>query len=247
LSANVLDAVAGGQADLGTVLNRRAAFDRHLRKLEAALVLERGIDARQVVLGLPPVSSPWMNGMRATRLGLLLTTPILIVNYWAFFHGGGFYSSANVPLAVVVDVMTVIVTWAALAFFFGYYFPFLRGRSGVTKGIRLAILLAIVQIPVWLFTATSLWAIVFDGILLCEFVVFLALIGAVVFDYRSLRDALADRLNLVNYVRLVGMGGLLTLAGAGVAGAAASVLIALVGEVAKVAVSQFLSAPPAHP
>jgi hypothetical protein len=72
------------------------------------------------------------------------------------------------------------------AFFFGYFFAYIRGETGLKKGARVAAAVALCLLPVWVFSLPSLLALL---LLLAQTVLFFTLLGAW-FDYYIFRKTL---------------------------------------------------------
>jgi hypothetical protein len=91
-----------------------------------------GVDSRETVfaIGDPHVKG---NVVPALKIGALLASlPFLIAIYQYFPQGRVQYPY---PLAdLLVFLIQAAAFWLLLAFFFGYYFAHLRGRSGLAKG-----------------------------------------------------------------------------------------------------------------
>jgi hypothetical protein len=136
--------------------------------------------------------------------------------------------------------------------FFGFFFEQIRGRSGLEKGLSLAAVLTVCQLPVWISTSTSVAAFVAAIVWTASqtFLFFLSL-GVIAFDYRTLRQTLGERFDWRYLTSLGDVRGLISgmsIALASVGISLTTVLSGQVADVVKTIVEQsFLQSPPTPP
>lgn len=88
----------------------------------------------QVVFGVGPFATNWENAAWAVRRGIIFALPILVfklVYVWT-------RTEESTALLVISAVLSSLVYWLAAAWFFGYFFNSLRGRTGLAKSAYLS-------------------------------------------------------------------------------------------------------------
>jgi len=199
--------------------------DRRQRLLRIALKREAATtdeDRRlsNVVLAFAPHCTQWDNAARAMRCSLLLMVPLLLPSLLGFLSGAIGEDQPYFPLALVDQVITVLGYFVIGGFFFGYFFPYIRGYSGLTKGLYVSLGAIVCLLPVWLVTTSSPQDVVAVLLRGGQLVIFFSALGAW-FDYLTFRDTLDD-FTLHEFVHFRGLGNVT---------AAGTVLIASVGAV----------------
>jgi Family of unknown function (DUF6185) len=93
---------------------------------------------------LPGATGSWLgNGLDALRVGAALATlPVAYYVLTSLNHIGGRQLDQTVAL-VVVGGLAEIARWLVTAFAFGAFYPYLPGRNGPTRGLSLAVVIAI--------------------------------------------------------------------------------------------------------
>jgi hypothetical protein len=91
------------------------------------------------VLARGPDESPWDNGKRFAGYSLLLSVPWVAL--WALRSdlGEPLQGRQYVLLSIVGLLIWDVLQWPVLGFFFGYFYPAIRGRTGLWKGLWLAV------------------------------------------------------------------------------------------------------------
>ncbi len=88
----------------------------------------------KAIFGLGFSDNPIVNSKAAIRYGLLLSLPftmqplVKLVRETSYL---GFYP----PLAFFMDILGTVTPWLLIAFIFGFFFHFIRGNNGLTKGL----------------------------------------------------------------------------------------------------------------
>jgi hypothetical protein len=150
--------------------------------------LQRLIDRseqRKLVLGIGPYEENWKNAAHASKYGFwlaLLLSPIYV--------GLTVMRDTSAPrfalLSLVTGAITTAADWVILAFFFGYCFKYIRGTSGLRKGVYLAAAYTVCLLPVWLVNLST------SPVALALFIlpnfIFLPVLGIWAFDLPKLRS-----------------------------------------------------------
>ena len=167
-------------------------FDRQLQKRRAQLdKLRIGSTTveekyRDFALSFGPFDSAWKNALHGAIWATIFALPWLAL-YVRDFLGGLFFSHNYPLLDFVSDSLYVFSHWIGLGFFFGYFYPYFRGRTGVQKGLGLFGVVFLATLPLASIYRTSLsnW----QPILLWSLQIFIEclLLGFIAFDYWTLR------------------------------------------------------------
>jgi len=124
-----------------------AHVDAQRQKLRAA----PDLPAAAVLSSGTPVA-PWTRGVDSARYGLLFGIPWIVL-FLREFHTYVAPQYGSDWVATLAAVVHAVVRWPLLGFVFGYFYPHLRGDSGISKGFYL---FAGVAMP--LFAATAIGA-----------------------------------------------------------------------------------------
>lgn len=126
------------------------------------------------------------NLRNALAWGILLVTPILLVEIWSF-AATGITSSLLFPfLGNGVRLLGLAAQYLGGVALLGYFFPYMRGRNGLEKSGWLAFMVVAAFLPYHMLFATSLsdWiaVIIWAGTVLTYYL----LVGFLAFDLRTL-------------------------------------------------------------
>jgi hypothetical protein len=114
-----------------------AALEQRLREEEAAFPVKvEGKSGKQVALGLVPSASLWQDGWLAARYGFYFGLPWLLLSLWDLATGPGTLGEGTL-LAFLAEAAWILLQWTVFGFFFGYFYPYLRGDSGTQKSFCL--------------------------------------------------------------------------------------------------------------
>lgn len=117
-------------------------YERHVRGLEAfvdelrARIEPRGNGAPAAVLSSGNPMAPWERGAMGARYGLLFAIPWLAL-FVRDFHAGFAPERVFAWVAALGTALQAMGQWPLLGFFFGYFYPHLRGETGLSKGLYL--------------------------------------------------------------------------------------------------------------
>jgi hypothetical protein len=204
-----------------------------------------------VVLAVGPLPSQWENGLLAVGHGVLIALPLLLPAFVGYLAAGLGQETPYFPLSLADQLVGAIGYWLVGAFFFGYYVTYIRGESGLTKGLRLAAAAVACLLPAWLLPVGSRTDLVAVLLRAGQTIVFFAVLGAWAFDYRTFRRALGTRFTWSRFARFGGLGNvtaagsvLLASAGLAVASVLSGQLMAILSALVQLA---FPQVPPAAP
>jgi len=140
---------------------------------------------QETALANGPTGSAWSNAIVAFRYSVPLSLVPVTLSIYDFAATD--QNQASFPvLEFVLQVVLSLANWLVFALFFGYFYTFIRGKSGLVKGVFLAAGIALPSLCLRLLETQSigdlrlflLWAI--------QVFAFCALLGFA-FDYETLR------------------------------------------------------------
>lgn len=207
---------------------RKSEIEDYAARLEQEQVLPYGLKTKNVVLNFGPHETDWENGVYAVRRGLIIALPFLIVYLWTFLLEQRRSGQAYLLLWVAIRLIDFLSGWVVSAFFFGYFFSYIRGDSGLKKGLHVAATVIICLTPVWFLYGSSTVELAATFLRAGQIFLFFTILGIWAFDYRIFRDSLQEKFSWKKFTQFGDMPSLT---------AVASVLITSVG----VAVSSVLS------
>lgn len=147
--------------------------------------LDRELSNHPLAFG--PKSTAWKNGLHGAQWAALLALPWYIIFIIEFLRGSSFSSSYPL-LDFLLDLLIIFSRWASIGFVLGYFFPYLRGDSGLEKGLWLALALIVTSLPLYFlfndiaieWRATLVWAL--------QVLAQCLLLGLIAFDYTTVRE-----------------------------------------------------------
>jgi hypothetical protein len=159
----------------------------HIKEKKGKIELGVGSEvmAESLLLSVGPFENDMKNGSWAVKRGAALAMPFLIFYLWEVLRRE-IGTPSYLMLRVLSPMIAFFVYWCVSAFFFGYFFAYIRGETGLKKGARVAAAVALCLLPVWVFSLPSLLALL---LLLAQTVLFFTLLGAW-FDYYIFRKTL---------------------------------------------------------
>lgn len=95
---------------------------------------ETAFKASWHALALGPTDPPWERGKYAARIAALLAIPWFL-GYAAVAAHGDIPSSPQWWLQILAAFIVAAVQWPLFGFFFGYFYPDLRGDNGLSKSL----------------------------------------------------------------------------------------------------------------
>lgn len=207
---------------------RKSEIEDYAARLEQEQALPYGLKTKNVILNFGPYETDWENGVHAVRRGLIIALPFLIVYLWTFLLEQRRSGQAYLLLWLTIRLVDFLSGWVVSAFFFGYFFSYIRGDSGLKKGLNVAATVIICLTPVWFLSGSSTVELAASFLRAGQIFLFFTILGIWAFDYRIFRDSLQEKFSWKTFTQFGDMPSLT---------AVASVLITSVG----VAVSSVLS------
>jgi len=141
---------------------------------------------KDVALAFGPFDTAWHNALHAAKWAAIFALPWFIL-YFRDFLASTTYSDTYPLISIVTDVVYIFSRWVGIGFFFGYFYPYFRGRTGTQKGLGLFCVLFLATLPIALIfrsTASSWQAILFWGL---QIFIECLLLGLIAFDYWTIR------------------------------------------------------------
>jgi len=199
---------------------RKREVDAYIAERERATVVAGGLGAQDLVLAVGGHARDWTNARTAVKHGAVLALPLFAVYVGAFLSKEVWRDDPFLPLEVSTRLVGFTTQWFMAAFFFGYFFKWIRGGSGLTKGVRVAIAVLACLLPARIASFGSLEGLAALALSAGQTFLFFALLGVWAFDYRTSRQISGGTFAWRTYSRL---GDIRTLA------ASASILLTSVG------------------
>lgn len=171
---------------------------------------ETSPEAKDYLLSVGINRDNWENGKWAFWRGFILALPFLLFYIWelAQRHVGPPQSYLLMRLAGPLLAFTAY--WLVSAFFFGYFFAYLRGVTGLKKGAYVSAVIAGCLFISWLASLHSPLAILLRA---AQTFLFFTLLGAWA-DYTIISQALREKFNWAKFVQFEEVSSLTTLASA---------------------------------
>ena len=206
--------VYAGDLSLSEFEKRKTELEAGIADCERGATLSCGLTAKDTVLAVGPKVDNWENGIWATRIGLFLLLPFLVIYV---IYGAAMLQAASLLmlwdtyyLYYFCRAVIVIANWLVSAFFFGYFFTDIRGNSGLEKGIRLSLAILLCLLPVSLVSASNSAELTAQILRAVQVFLFSTFLGLCAFDYTTVRRTLGERFAWANLARLAGVSGVIT-------------------------------------
>jgi hypothetical protein len=106
---------------------------------EAQTATLAGQPIDEFAMSYGPTESSWTNGLLFAGYSLALSLPWIAVYYLHHELTAVLQDREFLPLALTTLILSNVLQWPLLGFFFGYFYPAIRGRNGLWKGLSLAI------------------------------------------------------------------------------------------------------------
>ncbi|MBI4873362.1 MAG: hypothetical protein HY822_01875, partial [Acidobacteria bacterium] len=143
------------------------------------------ISPRDLALASGPTGNSWSDAGIAVRYGLPLALPWVALTLYEFVATR---QELAFPLPhFAVEVLVALVRWLAVAFVFGYFYRYLRGSSGLSKGLALWAAIVTPFLLLWLLLTEPLAGMRYFFYWAGQVFVFCTVLGVAAFDYETLR------------------------------------------------------------
>jgi hypothetical protein len=156
----------------------------------AATGLPDGYQARKAVFALGPTGRPWENAKLSVGHGLMLSLVLFSMYSPFILSRAGELASTPFPLLQVLGslVLPFFAKWLLASFLLGYFFSYIRGESGLQKGLVLALGMVLCTLPS---NALLLGGTMGDPLALLweagQTILFLSALGLWAFDWNTAR------------------------------------------------------------
>lgn len=181
-----LAAMLKGEVDFETYEREREARIAKLASLRQQATLE-GRNAEDLVLSFGPYDTAWENGLHGAKWALFFAIP------WLFLGSADLLRAPVFPTPYPLwdfgdDILLLVLKWVTIGFLLGYFFPYLRGQSGLAKGFKLFLALTLPTLPfaAILNSTISAWQVTFFWYL--QTFIHCMLLGLFAFDNVVLRQ-----------------------------------------------------------
>jgi hypothetical protein len=196
----------------------------HRLKTEAVTGTRRGIVRNRALPVLASAAGRWAvhNGAAAALIVAGLAAPLMILEAAELFPG-----PFDRDIVYYVDVVRRLGRWAAYGFFFGCFYPSLRGDTPVAKALIVAAALVVPESLLTLFTSaaeTPLGVLGATALRAAQVVAVMFLLG-VIWEYRLARLARAPWTYIRDLRRMSALAAPLTAVAVAVASALIAVLV----------------------
>lgn len=181
---------------------RKTEIDAYVAERERNTALVHGLTTQDVVLAIGPRPSHWDNAVVAVKHGALLTLPLLAIFVGAFLSKDAWRTDQFYFLSTLTRIAAFATAWLMAAFFFGYFFGWIRGGSGLTKGVRVALLILVCLLPARLANLGSVDGLVVLLVTSAQTFFFFAILGVWAFDYRTSREISGGHFDWRTFTRL---------------------------------------------
>jgi hypothetical protein len=170
-------------------------YERHVRGMEAFVDelrarMQPGNDnAPAAVLSSGQPAPPWTRAMIGAKYGLLFALPWIVL-YLYNFHGRYAPDRGSEWIGSIGTAVQVMGQWPLLGLFFGYFYPHLRGETGLAKGLYLFMAVVSPSLAATaLAMATSNAAWMSFSFWALQLFIHCMLLGLLAGDYETLRKA----------------------------------------------------------
>lgn len=131
--------VAAGQSAIPAILAELGAMEREARG-DAGDEQHRGAFTNFLSRRL------WRRAMFMAAVGTAIGLPWTLLAVAGAVNGQG-EQADYLPLQWLARFGPLLLTWPAIGFYFGYFFPLLRGRNGLQKGLFLSTAIIVTDMP----------------------------------------------------------------------------------------------------
>jgi hypothetical protein len=137
--------LARGESKLADFLKNMNEYEDSKKEQEKLLPTHND-GSRIDPLAYGPYPTAWANGIHGLSWSLIFGLPWIVIYIFSFLAETEF--NAIFPLlSFVEDLIILVGFWAAIGFVMGYFFPYLRGSSGLQKGLVLGLVLIVARMP----------------------------------------------------------------------------------------------------
>ncbi len=184
----LLGRLSKGEIDYSVYSAKVGNLEAFVEQKRGNLILSTG-QKREEALAVGAVVTPWERGKTGALHGLIFGMPWIILFFSNLQKSEAPDINAEV-LSIITSGLLAIAQWPLQGFFFGYFYPYLRGNDGVRKGLYFFLT---IFIPTFVATviAKSMSGEVWATFFLWSLQLFIQcmLLGLISGDYETLRRA----------------------------------------------------------
>ncbi len=136
----------------------KSTIEGRLQQINLDNSLQDDLEVEDVVIGIGLRKTNWENGKWAAICGFLLTLPFSVLYLWELLQRTSSVQQSYSLLGLAVSLTTFVAYWTLCGFFFGYFFPYIRGKSGLRKGLILSSAIIACLLIVWVLSLSSFYA-----------------------------------------------------------------------------------------
>lgn len=107
----------------------RVSFDARLPGMSY------GVSTRELAFGAYIGDTPWKRGVRSARAAGLIGAPWTLLSLAGAAVGTSAAHATYPVLSILTMVVPVLLTWVGFGLLYGYFFPLLRGQTGLAKAL----------------------------------------------------------------------------------------------------------------
>jgi hypothetical protein len=157
LRKTLADKVSKGEATPQDYLDKTRGLDQIIKDREIAGMRARG----NTILALNRGSGKgaWIRAQYGTLMALVVSAPWMVSYFWNLSQNRVASTNAY-AMSWLSSILLEIGQWPALGFFFLFFYPHIRGRNGIEKGLTLTVALiapALVGTILWHARVSAVW------------------------------------------------------------------------------------------
>ena len=196
--------LSSGEIDVKTYDEKLESRKQQIETSRQQATIE-GQPVKELVLAFGPYPSAWQNGVHGAKFALLFATPWVLLYMYDFLSNP--MSWQTYPLwGFAADLLTVVARWTAYGFLLGYFYPYLHGKNGMSKGLGLFVCSVVASLPLMTVFNTTPEAWQANLFWVLQVFIQCALLGLVAFDYTTMRRNGYDWQMLLEIHGLTGVG-----------------------------------------
>jgi hypothetical protein len=100
---------------------------------ERRSLLLHGTSVEPVLFSFGPADSAWANGRSAAIYSVFFAVPWILLSLRDLLNAPA--GQPYVLLSFLASALMIVARWTLYGFFFGYFYPYIRGRNGFQKGL----------------------------------------------------------------------------------------------------------------
>lgn len=217
----------GGEITREEYDKRRLELEEYIAAEADKDVLPNGAAWSEMALNFGPHESNWENAKWGAKHGLILAAPFFFFFIWGIFQREVGTDKPYLLFFLLTRSLIFFADWGIAAFFFGYFFPYLWGESGLKKGSYVGAAATFCLLSVWVFAPTSSPALILRA---GQTFLFFAVLGVWAFDYSTLREELGANFDWKKLIQMEDLPSLTALASVAIGSLGVTINSVLTGQ-----------------